>query len=72
MRPGDTLHFRYTYVPSEEQIGVRCRSFAKLGGSEEMTLRFRKARMSVHSLGERPEPGIVVHLNEKLRTPSGS
>ena len=70
VRPGETLRFRYTFRASRDLHGVRCRSFARLTASPEMLLRFRKARMTVHSVGKRPAPGLVVHQNEKLRTAS--
>ena len=70
VRPGETLRFRYTFRASRDLHGVRCRSFARLTASPEMLLRFRKARMTVHSLGKQPAPGLVVHQNETLRTAS--
>ena len=70
VRPGDTLRFRYTFRASRDLHGVRCRSFARLTASPEMLLRFRKARMTVHSVGRPPELGLVVHQNETLLTSS--
>jgi hypothetical protein len=70
VRPGETLRFRYTFRAPRDLHGVRCRSFARLTAPPEMLLRFRKARMTVHSVGERPGPGLVVHQHETLPTAS--
>ena len=68
VRPGESLKLRYTYLAPWNLRGVRCRSFARLTSPTEMRLHFRTARMTVRSVGQRPEPGIVVQQREVVST----
>ena len=67
-RSGESVAFRYTYLASRDLRGVTCRSLARVMGLEETELTFRKARMTVHTFGARPEPGVVVQRHEVVRT----
>jgi hypothetical protein len=53
--------------------GVRCRSFAKLfAPSAPFQLHFEKARMTVHTVGRAPDPGLVILANSSVPTvPAG-
>ena len=70
---GRTLRLRYTFTAPRNVKGVRCRSFAKLGGPDPMSLTFHRARMTLHTVGTNPGPGLIIHENETFPTPaSGS
>ena len=68
VRPGYRRTLEYTYAPLRDVTGVRLRTLAQLEpGAEPMRLNFGRARMTVHSIGPRPAPGVHVRLNDHRR-----
>jgi hypothetical protein len=61
---GQTLHLNYTYAPEEIMNEVGARSIARLVAGDRIELRFETARMTLHSDGPAPAPGIQVHRRE--------
>jgi arylsulfatase A-like enzyme len=58
---GQTLRMNYSYAPERESDEVGSRSIAHLVEGSRLELRFAKARMTLHSSGPRPDPGVQVH-----------
>jgi hypothetical protein len=58
---GQTLRMHYTYAPERATDEVGSRSVARLVKGSRLELGFAKARMTVHSQGPRPDPGMQVH-----------
>ncbi|MBW2414149.1 MAG: LTA synthase family protein [Deltaproteobacteria bacterium] len=65
---GRTMRLRYTFTAPRNVKGVRCRSFAKLIGPDAMSLSFHRARMTLHTVGTNPGPGLIIHENETFPT----
>jgi hypothetical protein len=61
---GQTLRMNYSYAPEQATDEVGSRSLAHLVQGSRLELRFAKARMTLHSSGPRPEPGVQVHQLE--------
>jgi hypothetical protein len=61
---GYTLHLEYTYAPEEpiDEVGVR--SIVRLVEGERIRLDFARSRMTLHSAGQPPAPGIHVKRRE--------
>jgi hypothetical protein len=58
---GQTLRMNYSYAPEQATDEVGSRSLAHLVQGSRLELHFAKARMTLHSSGPRPEPGVQVH-----------
>ncbi len=61
---GQTLHLQYTYAPQEPIDEVGARSIVRLLEGERLRLDFGRSRMTLHSAGEPPAPGIQVQRRE--------
>jgi hypothetical protein len=63
LRDGETLRLRYSFAPQLAVDGVRCQTHVRSEGGPG-TLRFRQARMRLHTEGPPPAPGAHVQLHE--------
>ena len=66
LKHAQTLRMNYTYAPEEPIDEVGSRSIARVVRGSRAELIFKKARMSLHRSGERPDSGVQVHRLEVL------
>jgi hypothetical protein len=66
LKDAQTLRMKYSYAPEEPIDEVGSRSIARVVRGSRAELTFKKARMSLHRSGERPDPGVQVRHLEVL------
>jgi hypothetical protein len=72
MRPGDRLHYRYSYSTAEPLVDLGTYLVVMRRAGSGMSLKVLRARLQIQPESGTPDPPLVIHQSELERAPRPS